>query len=128
MNNKLDVPVRYDDACVNVSPIALAEFTQAFHRQDEYGINKYGGPLQYGNGRDSYNDALEELADATKYITTMAMEQKLLIAFVRFLRDQKCFPSEVLNDQLYNTIQSQKFISDEEGEALLQQYFEESCT
>jgi hypothetical protein len=34
-----------------------------------FGIAKYGTPLQYDNGRDPVNDAMQELLDLIAYLT-----------------------------------------------------------
>lgn len=39
-----------------------------------FGIAKYGDPLQSGNGRNPYLDAIEELADAVAYLSQAVEE------------------------------------------------------
>lgn len=46
------------------SPTLLA----AMRERRELGIQRYGKPLQYGNGRDPLVDAIQELLDAAAYL------------------------------------------------------------
>lgn len=46
----------------------VSKIVDDMHARDQFGRNKYGVPLQAGNGRDSLKDSYEELLDAAVYL------------------------------------------------------------
>lgn len=43
--------------------------------REQYGIRKYGRPLETDNGRDALTDAWEEALDLVTYLTQMRLER-----------------------------------------------------
>lgn len=62
---------------------AHRRFERAFNGQVGAGYTKYGTHLQTFNGRDAYNDFLQEHADGLMYTTQLYMEAGVLAAVVQ---------------------------------------------
>lgn len=57
------------------------------HARDRLGRERYGVPLQAGNGRDALRDAYEESLDKTAYLKQAIIERDGLLAVVRLALD-----------------------------------------
>lgn len=68
----------------------------------EFGIAKYGTPLRYGNGRNYFNDAYQELLDALCYLRgaganpVEALHLMALVAAVGAVSRGEAPPSDAL--------------------------------
>lgn len=51
------------------------ELAKALMERKQYGIRKYGRPLETNNGRDALKDAWEEALDLLSYLTQMRLER-----------------------------------------------------
>lgn len=51
----------------------------------QVGIDRYGVPLQRGNGRDAHRDLLEELLDAVAYSALCGRQYMTLVDFIAML-------------------------------------------
>lgn len=56
---------------------ALSEMVKICDARNEFGVKKYGTPLQPFNGRDSVHDSLEEAADLVVYLRTAILEDEM---------------------------------------------------
>lgn len=54
----------------------LAEFVNLVRERRELGIQRYGRPLETGNGRDAGRDLVEELVDAACYAMQLRLERR----------------------------------------------------
>lgn len=70
---------------------------RALEERKEYGIRKYGRPLEAGNGRDALLDAWEEALDLYCYLTQMELERDSEEATERMSRNQ-LFAAKILYD------------------------------
>lgn len=97
-----------------VTPIAKELFNKTLDEQSEKGFEKYGTYLTFCNGRSAANDAFQELADLSQYVTQLAMEHKLMLAFIKYLIDAGFMPIEYLGDSLYTLYKSKTSLTEEE--------------
>jgi hypothetical protein len=61
-----------------VAEQARPELEDAFQKQFDKGLVKYGVPLHTFNGRDAGVDALEELVDLAVYLKQLRMEHQMI--------------------------------------------------
>lgn len=64
---------------VNVTPVARQCFEYMLDAREVKGVATYGTTLQTNNGRDVFQDLLEELIDAWQYAIQGRMERAGLI-------------------------------------------------
>lgn len=65
------------DPIPNDRPSSHDRVIELFRKRKDFGLEKYGTPLQAGNGRDHIADVLDELADAMVYLQTQKDELAL---------------------------------------------------
>lgn len=58
----------------NVTPEARRLFLEILAEREKKGIETYGTTLQTHNGRDAFQDSLEELVDCFQYLVQHKME------------------------------------------------------
>lgn len=71
-----------------VYDVAVATFNKMAPERKAHGIEKYGVSLRTFDGRDTQQDALEELFDGWMYTVKAVMENKKLAAYIQFLEAQ----------------------------------------
>ena len=77
MDNDQPTPIIVPGA-VPIEPVFQHEVDKASRRQFERGIAHYGMPMMEPNGRDAYEDAMEEWVDLGRYVTQLRMERDRL--------------------------------------------------
>lgn len=65
---------------INVTPVARGAFLEMLAQREAKGIATYGTSLQTKNGRDVYQDLLEELIDGWQYAVQALLEHRTLKA------------------------------------------------
>lgn len=71
---------------INVTPVARGAFLDMLAQREAKGIATYGVSLQTDNGRDVYQDLMEELIDGWQYAVQALLEHGALVSENRRLR------------------------------------------
>jgi hypothetical protein len=61
----------------NSNPSVWLAVIDDMNKRNDFGIKKYGTPLQPNNGRDSLRDAYEELLDLVVYLKQYIIEKEI---------------------------------------------------
>ena len=64
------------------APVARHNFERTFEHQIQKGYEKYGVTLESFNGRDAYQDFLQEQVDGLQYATQLYLEAKTFAALL----------------------------------------------
>lgn len=78
----LDEPMPIPGA-QDVEPVAREMISTALDEQVAKGLKRYGTPLQTFNGRDSFHDLAQELADATMYMAQSKLQYEAMLQKLR---------------------------------------------
>lgn len=95
---------------------ALENFTKTFNSQVKAGKEKYGTTLKVINGRNPYQDFLQESVDGLQYATQIYLQLQHMIAYVRATDwdDLDLLNSEEFLNFISNVVDNTRILSDEE--------------
>lgn len=112
--NKEPLPENITDK--EVYKTAFNRFSIAYNEQIESGRTKYGTTLKIVNGRNPYNDFLQEFADGLQYVTQIYLQLQHIIAFNRAidLNDLDLLNSQEFVLFISNIVNNIRILSDEE--------------
>lgn len=80
---------------------SIVKFIEVAKSQEEYGINKYGQPLNPLDNYDWLEMALEELVDGFKYLHAEQVKRRHVIKQIRkVIRDIDPYDRETINSLL----------------------------
>lgn len=123
------LPVQTEDERLQVPPQALRTFIDFFAQQEQIGLERYGLLLQAANGRSAYNDTMEEMADAVKYISQLHKELQLVIAYIRSTYGANgLWKNEEFRNVISNIVFNKRILNDTDYKNLADSFIHKELT